>query len=399
MPTTFKNLMAKIKKKLGFTLVEMLIVIAIIAVLVSVVTPVINISLTKANAAANAANLRSVMGQASTLMVSGAVKFDQGDTSQRLTHSMEEMINSTKNPIIKSLLTTAKKAIELYSSSRNTYYAEDGKFVIEGVTINAPQAKAISFEGITLRKGTEMTLTVLDNEIYATYNGLTVATFALIAADGEAASVSGYAHDFIDSNGDWVCDVCGKGIDEHSIDDVVGGLGSNSHTCTSSDGDCVCDDPTCGQTMPCVDSDGNYNCDRCGALMSHTHVDNNPIDGICDVENCNEAATHTHQDNSYPKDCSCDACGAPMHTYSTYPNKCDTCNTPTAHTCVYSGGYCTLCGAVEKTEKVCSCTGYKSSGSGIFASFADCTCGHSRSSHQATDGSIMPDGPCTAVIG
>ena len=47
------------KNKKGFTLIEMLVVIAIIAVLVAIIIPVIGNSTIKASAAANAANLRS----------------------------------------------------------------------------------------------------------------------------------------------------------------------------------------------------------------------------------------------------------------------------------------------------------------------------------------------------
>lgn len=45
--------------KKGFTLIEMLVVIAIIAVLVSIIVPVVSNSTRKAAAATNAANLRS----------------------------------------------------------------------------------------------------------------------------------------------------------------------------------------------------------------------------------------------------------------------------------------------------------------------------------------------------
>jgi len=51
--------MNKMYKK-GFTLIEMLVVIAIIAVLVSIIVPVVGHSTTKAKAAADAANLRSI---------------------------------------------------------------------------------------------------------------------------------------------------------------------------------------------------------------------------------------------------------------------------------------------------------------------------------------------------
>lgn len=58
----------KMRKK-GFTLIEMLVVIAIIAVLVAIVIPVVSNVTGKARAATDAANLRSVMGLANTLLM------------------------------------------------------------------------------------------------------------------------------------------------------------------------------------------------------------------------------------------------------------------------------------------------------------------------------------------
>ena len=49
------------KNKNGFTLIEMLVVIAIIAILVSVVIPVVGQSTTRAKAATDAANMRSAL--------------------------------------------------------------------------------------------------------------------------------------------------------------------------------------------------------------------------------------------------------------------------------------------------------------------------------------------------
>ena len=50
------------RNKKGFTLIEMLVVIAIIAVLVSIVIPTVSTTSSKAKAATDAANLRSVLG-------------------------------------------------------------------------------------------------------------------------------------------------------------------------------------------------------------------------------------------------------------------------------------------------------------------------------------------------
>lgn len=57
--------MIKMNKK-GFTLIEMLVVIAIIAILVSIIIPTVQSATYKAAAATNAANLRSVKAEATT---------------------------------------------------------------------------------------------------------------------------------------------------------------------------------------------------------------------------------------------------------------------------------------------------------------------------------------------
>ncbi len=59
----------KIKEKKGFTLIEILVVIAIIAVLVAIIMPIIQTSQVKSRAAADAANLRSTLGQANALLM------------------------------------------------------------------------------------------------------------------------------------------------------------------------------------------------------------------------------------------------------------------------------------------------------------------------------------------
>lgn len=54
--------MTKMNKK-GFTLIEMLVVIAIIAVLVSIIVPTVSSATKKANYATDAANLRSALAE------------------------------------------------------------------------------------------------------------------------------------------------------------------------------------------------------------------------------------------------------------------------------------------------------------------------------------------------
>ena len=71
--------MKKLNKK-GFTLIEMLVVIAIIAVLVAVAIPVVSNSTTKAKAATDAANLRSAEAIILPEFLAGNIDFD-GETS------------------------------------------------------------------------------------------------------------------------------------------------------------------------------------------------------------------------------------------------------------------------------------------------------------------------------
>lgn len=66
--------MNKLNKK-GFTLIEMLVVIAIIAVLVSIIIPTVTSATDKAAAATNAANLRSVKAELVTAYLTNDSEF------------------------------------------------------------------------------------------------------------------------------------------------------------------------------------------------------------------------------------------------------------------------------------------------------------------------------------
>ena len=83
--------MKKFNKK-GFTLIEMLVVIAIIAVLVSIVIPVVGNSTTKAKAATDAANLRAVQAEVTTAILTGT-----GDSIT--TAHTTIAIDKTKTPV------------------------------------------------------------------------------------------------------------------------------------------------------------------------------------------------------------------------------------------------------------------------------------------------------------
>ena len=74
--------MNKFNKK-GFTLIEMLVVIAIIAVLVSIVIPVVGDSTAKARAATDAANLRSAKATITIGVMEGKITEGTAQTDMK----------------------------------------------------------------------------------------------------------------------------------------------------------------------------------------------------------------------------------------------------------------------------------------------------------------------------
>lgn len=76
--------MNKMNKK-GFTLIEMLVVIAIIAILVSIIVPVVGNSTKKAAAATNAANLRSTAASIAVAILSDKIDSSDGVTNDEIT--------------------------------------------------------------------------------------------------------------------------------------------------------------------------------------------------------------------------------------------------------------------------------------------------------------------------
>lgn len=67
-------MLKKLTNKKGFTLMEMLIVVAIIAILVAIAIPTFNGALERANQATDAANIRAAYAESS-------IKFLNGDTN------------------------------------------------------------------------------------------------------------------------------------------------------------------------------------------------------------------------------------------------------------------------------------------------------------------------------
>lgn len=130
------------RNKKGFTLIEMLVVIAIIAVLVSIIIPTVTAATVKAEAAVDAANLRSVMGQLNGVLA----------TANKMTSQQAQGLQTAKSqmyPDAKMLIVYCNPGfIDAYylDESSNCYYgldyfsaiAEHGMEGAEGISLVKP---------------------------------------------------------------------------------------------------------------------------------------------------------------------------------------------------------------------------------------------------------------------
>ena len=105
--------------KKGFTLIEMLVVIAIISIMVAVVIPVVGNSTAKAKAATDAANLRAVYAELNIHVLNGD-------------KTIQEILDAASNPVSKMdpdavicAVFDAPGFIQVYYVNGNTYYGFD----------------------------------------------------------------------------------------------------------------------------------------------------------------------------------------------------------------------------------------------------------------------------------
>ena len=111
--------------KKGFTLIEMLVVIAIIAVLVSIIIPVVGNSTDKAAAATNAANLRAYKASLTTAYLSGDLTVDNTGTTA-----------TAQNGTTLPTAPTSEKCGKVEKGVTATFKFENNEFVVTFGTNN-----------------------------------------------------------------------------------------------------------------------------------------------------------------------------------------------------------------------------------------------------------------------
>lgn len=304
----FKN------KKKGFSLIEMLVVIAIIAVLVSIVVPTVSGYTIRSAAATNAANLRAIKGKLSTMRVLHSSDFntmmsEQGVVGSAITGIWGGILDGLYGEGVGDQTITGLMCSFTANNGVLTLYAPN--VVIEDV----PTSKKMKLEGsnksnsVTLEEGIEMSVLITETDIIPSYGGYTIEQFADIAEDGKLddhtvsapAGGGGLAGEYCklrghheDEDENEVCDDCGYPMGYHDCTDAVG------------DGDHLCDyaDNCLNAVTSCDDAtgDGNHTCDECG----------------------NTVTSCTDEDN----DLTCDECGKCLCT-ATYTIKVGTCGTCT----------------------------------------------------------------------
>lgn len=282
--------------KKGFTLIEMLVVIAIIAIIVSIGMPMIQSSLIKSAAARNAANLRAVEGQLSTMRVSNSDAFERLDFTE-----LEDAEAGNKDDFWGSLGNLVGVMGEKYNSStadENGVLTVSEEIIVYDVP-GAAKMTAVDSAGKIreIEEDAPMSVYISNKGIYATYYGIPKEAFSEIAETGEF-------------NGEFALTQQEK--EDAAKEDLKEEIGQviDKHTCA-----------VCGEYSLTTDNSrcsGHYYFNKCAVCS--TWCDSRYECPVCnpkDVYPCNECVTCTGwvdvQNNKY--------------TFWNQPDgKCDTCS-------------------------------------------------------------------------
>lgn len=271
------------RSKKGFTLIEMLVVIAIIAILVTIIIPTVGGSTVRAAAATNAANLRSVEAMAKLALIEDSNMYDDlvdaGHTIDRPEDwIIDGLFGSGSSDFLNQQLATV-------TASNGSITFSNGKSLSD-----LPTAKKMTCGGYTVAEGTPVSLYFTENNVVAFYGKLSVANFADIAEDGIFDAGAHICTDKTSEDGsvraDGRCDICGS---------VMGTLGGNSsvvHTCADNQFKSSGYSGLSGMILDFVLQFGAFQ-----------------KDGICDVNGCGTIITHSYNGTEFLGMTFCSICG------------------------------------------------------------------------------------------
>jgi len=123
------------RNKKGFTLIEMLVVIAIIAVLVAIVIPTVTSATDKAKAAADASNLRSILGAMNAVLMTDERNIEQATMDYAAPDSA--LYSGAKLYV----MYTIPGVIDVYYVDGENYY---GLTYFSELALNGPESPALA---------------------------------------------------------------------------------------------------------------------------------------------------------------------------------------------------------------------------------------------------------------
>lgn len=199
----------------GFTLIEMIIVIAIVALLASIIFPAVGNAVTRNAAATNAANLRAVEGQLRTLRLMQPQEFETWITELGgyIGDDTVDLIQSIADLFTDGAATRYEKQIRSLKANAGILT------LLKGQTVNTPTSVRMSYQGYSVDQGTQMSVYIGENDLYCHYNGLTKEVFDAIAEgkepkvpeEEEDKDIFDYIEDVLENLGDVVEDIITDG--------------------------------------------------------------------------------------------------------------------------------------------------------------------------------------------
>ena len=313
------------KSKKGFTLIEMLVVIAIIAILVSIIIPTVQSATTKAAAATNAANLRSVKAEATTnRLLTGDVKPHSEPLSKKVGTLVAAGLKPTVTPLEDGSVQVTYGGVtidQLAAIAGGGSVDEDG---------NVTDSNGTVVPGVP--GGDEIEKPGEDVEDESKTHTADQCEYKPIGNDTHACKTEGTCPGGVELTCNYgtgtTCTVCGgEKAHEHSKKMVQ--KDGNMHGCSG-----------CTELdVPCDTSKGNC---VCGRLHQHSYV-NQGDNHKCA---CNDTQNHSW-DTKTEQQHSC-SCGASYnHNGTSNDKKCNTCGYVVKH--YYNSydiftGKCSTCG-------------------------------------------------------